>query len=159
MYEIIKIFLSHYLPPLCFPYASVSVNFYSITLPGNWGLTEPSDRRLIQPKGREGRVTEAVTVVTEPAPTRCKLASKRAARKAKQIFRLKSTNKKGSKVKQMEVTNQETKEDLSAENGKTENEEEAEGLWGSRREKEPCLSNGTSETLSSKRGIFLSISL
>lgn len=57
------------------------------------------------------------------------------------------------------MTNQETKEDLSAENGKTEKGEGSQRSLKKQKRKEPSLSNGESETLSYKRGIFLSTRL
>lgn len=60
----------------------------------------------------------------KPAPTKVETKPKKAAGKDKSSDKkVQTKGKRGAKGKQAEVANQETKEDLPAENGETKNEE------------------------------------
>ncbi|KAM5275640.1 non-histone chromosomal protein HMG-14 isoform 2-T2 [Hipposideros larvatus] len=76
----------------------------------------------------EGAAKEEVRALLlglgKPAPAKVETKPKKAAGKDKSADKkVQTKGKRGAKGKQAEVANQETKEDLPAENGETKNEE------------------------------------
>ncbi|XP_047394022.1 non-histone chromosomal protein HMG-14-like [Sciurus carolinensis] len=71
-----------------------------------------------EPKRRSGRL------LAKPAPVKADTNHRKVVGKDKSSDKkVQTKGKRGTKGKQAEVTNQETKEDLPAENGETKNEE------------------------------------
>ena len=71
-----------------------------------------------------GKKLSVTFVFQKPAPAKVETKPKKAAGKDKSSDKkVQTKGKRGAKGKQAEVANQETKEDLPAENGETKNEE------------------------------------
>uniref|UniRef100_A0A8C5YVF7 High mobility group nucleosome binding domain 1 n=1 Tax=Marmota marmota marmota TaxID=9994 RepID=A0A8C5YVF7_MARMA len=66
----------------------------------------------------------------KPAPAKADAKPRKAAGKDKSSDKKVQKGKRGAKGKQAEVANQETKEDLPAENGETKNEEVRSVVFG-----------------------------
>ncbi|CAD7688081.1 unnamed protein product [Nyctereutes procyonoides] len=96
-----------------------------------------------KPKGRSARLS------AKPAPAKVETKPKKAAGKDKSSDKkVQTKGKRGAKGKQAEVANQETKEDLPADNGETKNQESpASDEAGEKEAKSdpyhiPCLISG-----------------
>ncbi|XP_073743218.1 non-histone chromosomal protein HMG-14 isoform X2 [Callorhinus ursinus] len=85
---------------------------------------ELSPRGSLRAGGAQVSSAEGASKEEKPAPAKVETKPKKAAGKDKSSDkRVQTKGKRGAKGKQAEVANQETKEDLPAENGETKNEE------------------------------------